>query len=126
MAYLLERKATQSTPYVLIDEKNHRMVLEGLSFHENTVEFFKALKEWLVEYLKTDFGTFTFECGMTYFNSSTTKILYNMFGLMNDHASKNKEIIINWHINHQDDMLLELCEDFQEDYDNLIFNKIML
>ena len=100
------------------------MKLEGLSFHENAVEFYKDIIEWLEQYLKTDFENFTFDSQMKYFNSSTTKILFDMLDMMNDSAESGKKIIINWHVNKGDDLLIELCEDMQEDYEHLEINMI--
>jgi len=126
MAFFLEKKSTQSTPYVLIDEKNHRMQLEGMSFHENTIEFFQDIIQWLDDYITSDFDTFTFDCKMKYFNSSTTKILFDMLELMDEHASDNKKIIVNWHVNKDDDLLIELFEDIEDDYENLTISKVIL
>jgi len=102
------------------------MKLEGLSFHENAIEFYQDIIEWLGEYLETDFGTFTFDSQMKYFNSSTTKILFDMLELMNDSVDNGKKIIVNWHVNKEDDLLIELCEDMEEDYENLEINLITL
>lgn len=126
MSFYMVKKSTESTPYVLIDEKNHCMTLEGMSFHENTVEFFHEIVAWLGGYLETDFTTFTFDCKMKYFNSSTTKILFDMFELMNEHCVDDKEIVVNWNVNKEDEMLIELCDDIKDDYDNLTVNLIMI
>ena len=124
MSFFLEKKATNSTPYVLIDESKGYMKFEGLSFHENAIEFYKDIVEWLSEYLETDFGTFTFDSQMKYFNSSTTKILFDMLDLMNDNAESGKKVTINWYVEKGDDLLTELCEDMTEDFENLEINMI--
>jgi hypothetical protein len=98
------------------------MKLEGLSFHENAIEFYQDIIEWLSEYMESDFGEFTFDSYMKYFNSSTTKILFDMLELMNDNSTGGKKVIVNWNVNKDDDLLIELCEDMKEDYDNLEIN----
>ena len=125
VSFFLEKKSTNSTPYVLIDESKNYMQFEGLSFHENAIEFFKDIVEWLGGYVETDFGTFTFDCQMKYFNSSTIKILYDMLDLMNENSVDGKNVIVNWHVNKDDDLLIELCEDMKEDYENLEINMIV-
>jgi hypothetical protein len=124
MAFFLERKGTNATPYVLIDEAKNYMKLEGLSFHENSPEFYQDIVEWLGEYLEGDFGTFTFDSHMKYFNSTTTKILFNMLEMMSDNAAENKKVVVNWHVSPDDDLLKELCEDMAEDYGDLEINLI--
>ena len=124
MPFYLEKKGTHSTPSVLIDEKKNYMKLEGMCFHENIIAFFKDIMHWLDEYITTDFGTFTFDCKMRYFNSSSSKILHDMFEIMDENAVGDKKVIVNWHIDKDDSMLAELCEDIEDEYKNLTISVI--
>jgi len=123
MAYRLEREKTDMTPYVLIDEEHGVMKLEGESYHENVFDFFQEITEWLHKYLKTDFTSFTFDCELKYFNSSTVKILLNMI-LEMDVSNNSKNITINWITTKNNIIIIECGEDFQEDVKNLSFNLI--
>jgi hypothetical protein len=125
MAYRLEKEKTTSTPYILIDEEKNYMKFEGRSFHENVVEFYKDVNSWLDAYLEKDFGSFTFDFEMNYFNSSTSKLLHNMLTKMDARASDKKKVIINWITTEDNDIIIECGEDFQEDFDNLEFNMII-
>jgi hypothetical protein len=124
MAYRLEKEKSTSTPYILIDEEKNYMRFEGRSFHENVVEFYKDVNNWLDAYLEKDFGSFTFDFEMNYFNSSTSKLLHNMLTKMDTHASDKKKVIVNWITTEDNDIIIECGEDFQEDFDNLEFNII--
>jgi predicted ATP-grasp superfamily ATP-dependent carboligase len=122
MPYRLEIEKTKTTPYVLIDEEKNYMKLEGESYLEDIVAFFKEINDWLKDYFASDFAEFTFDCAMEYFNSSTTKQMYNMLRLMDKHA-KGKKVVVNWIVSDEDDhMLIECGEDFQEEMENLEFN----
>ena len=55
MAFIMELLPTESTPYVLINEEKGYMKLEGRCFHENVIDFFKEVNEWLDDYLNSDF-----------------------------------------------------------------------
>jgi hypothetical protein len=125
MAFHIEKQRTTSTPYVLIDEEKSYMRLEGRCFHEKVAEFFMEVNEWLDSYLSSDFGLFTFDCEIDYFNSSTTKLLHNMLLKMDKHVCAGKKIIINWITTEDNDIMLECGEDFQEDVSNLEFNLIV-
>ncbi|MCL2765702.1 MAG: DUF1987 domain-containing protein [Treponema sp.] len=121
MAFKLEREKTNITPYVLIDEEKGYMKLEGKSYQENVISFFKEIYEWLSGFLKTDFDCFTFDCELAYFNSSTVKVLLNM--LMDMDNSKNaKNIKVNWITFKENIIIIECGEDFQEDLENIAFN----
>jgi len=122
MAYRLEKERSTSTPYILIDEEKSYMRFEGRSFHENVVEFYGEVNNWLDAYLEKDFGVFTFDFEMNYFNSSTSKLLHNMLTKMDNCAAGNKKVIVNWITTEDNDIIIECGEDFQEDFNNLEFN----
>jgi 2-phospho-L-lactate guanylyltransferase (CobY/MobA/RfbA family) len=75
---IIEKEKTGSTPYVLIDESRRYMRFEGESFHENVLGFYAEIYTWLSSFLKSDFDSFTFDCELKYFNSSTAKMLLNL------------------------------------------------
>ena len=125
MSFKLERERTKTTPYVLIDEEKKYMRFEGESYLEDIVGFFKEINAWLREYLTSDFTAFTFDCAMEYFNSSTTKQIYNILRLMDANAP-GKKVTVNWIVANKDDnMLIECGEDYQDDMDNLEFNIVI-
>jgi hypothetical protein len=125
MAFHIEKQLTTSTPYVLIDEEKSYMRFEGRCFHEKVAEFFKEVNDWLDSYLASDFGVFTFDCAIDYFNSSTTKLLLNMLLKMNKSASEEKKIIVNWITTWNNDIIIECGEDFQEEMSSLEFNLLI-
>ena len=125
MAFYIEKQKTTSTPFVLIDEEKNYMRLEGRCFHEKVAEFFMEVNQWLDSYLSSAFGSFTFDCAIDYFNSSTTKLLHNMLLKMDKHVGAEKKIIVNWITTEDNDIMLECGEDFQEDVSSLEFNLVV-
>jgi hypothetical protein len=125
MAFHIEKERTTSTPYTLVDEESNYMRLEGKCFHEKVADFFKEVNDWLAEYLESDFGSFTFDCELNYFNSSTTKLLHNMLMKMDKYASDKNKVIVNWITTEDNDIMIECGEDFSEDVSNLQFNLII-
>jgi hypothetical protein len=125
MAFKMERVRTRTSPYVLIDEEKKYIRLEGESYLEDIVSFFEDIMNWLRVYLKTDFGELTFDFAMEYFNSSTTKQIYIMLRMMNEHAAGNK-ITVNWIVEDEnDDMLIECGADYADEMENLTFNMLI-
>lgn len=125
MAFFLEREKTTSTPYVLIDEERNYMKFTGRSFQEGVIDFFEPIVSWLDTYTATDFGSFTFDCGMDYFNSSTVKILSNIIKKLDQHSDDNHKVIVNWITTEDNDIIIECGEDFEEDVNNLTFNLVI-
>ncbi|MCL2605646.1 MAG: DUF1987 domain-containing protein [Defluviitaleaceae bacterium] len=125
MAYRLEREKTKTSPYILIDEERGYMRFEGESYLEDIIQFFKEIDEWLAGYLASDFTDLTFDCAMEYFNSSTTKLLYNILRAM-DSRAPGRNVTVNWYVvNEDDDMMIECGEDFMEEMEHLTFNIVV-
>ncbi len=124
MAYRFEREKTPSTPYILIDEENRYLRLEGKSFHENVIEYFRDLVDWVGAFLESDFPSFTFDCRLDYFNSSTAKLLWNLLMDMNE-SENAANITVNWITGKDNLIVTEMGEEYQEDMDCLKFNIIV-
>ena len=125
MGFRLERKKTNTAPYVLIDEEKGYMQIAGECYLEDILAFFKDISEWLEKYLSSGFESFTFDCALEYFNSSTTKLLYNMLRTMDKYSQGDKKVVVNWIAAKDDDMIIECGEDFQEEMENLEFNLVL-
>ena len=124
MAFRLEREKTEMTPYVLIDEENGYMKFEGVSYYGDVLKFFREIGDWLDGFLETDFTSFTFDCEMRYFNSSTIKLLMNMLIDM-DNAKNSENITVNWIADKSNEIIIECGQDFQEDLSRLQFNLVI-
>ena len=125
MAFRLEREKTKTSPYVLIEEERGYILFEGESYLEDIIGFFAEINEWLTSYLASDFEELTFDCAMEYFNSSTTKQIYNMLRLI-DRNTNNKKVVVNWIVpSEDDDMLIECGEDYRDEMENLEFNLVI-
>lgn len=126
MAFKLEREKTGSTPYILIDEENSYMQFKGESFHENVIEFYGEIDDWLGRYMLTDFEKFTFDCELKYFNSSTAKLLMNMLINMDSVIEgTEKKVVINWITTEDNEIIIECGEDFAEEARNVTFNIVL-
>ena len=101
------------------------MKFEGRCFFENVGLFFKEINDWLDEYLTTDFKSFTFDNELSYFNSSTTKLMFNMLMKMDKYSNDENKVTINWITTEDNDIMIECGEDFREETENLVFNIII-
>ena len=124
MCFQLKKEKTEMTPYILIDEENKYMKFEGESYPGNVIDFYKDISEWLGRFLNSDFTSFTFDCELRYFNSSSVKVLLNML-LDMDNSKNSKSITVNWITTKNNRIMIECGEDFQEDLHNLKFNLVM-
>jgi hypothetical protein len=125
MHFKLEREKTATTPYVLIDEERGYMRFEGRCYLEDILGFFAETTEWLGEYISSRPARLTFDCELAYFNSSTTKLLYNMLRAMDKAALDGVKVTVNWITAEENDMVIECGEDFSDEMKHLEFNLVV-
>jgi len=112
-------KATDNAPEVILSYSDGLIELEGRSYPENTFEFYAPMMDWVKEYFETsakDLTTVNLE--ITYFNSSSSKLFFDFFDLL-ENASEKYNIEINWIYDEENESAEEAGEDFIEDFEDL-------
>lgn len=118
---IIENKT--NAPYISFDAVNHLLEIKGESYPENAKAFFEPVVLWIEKYLETiKDEAVTVNIELKYFNSSTAKILMNIFDLLDWAAMSGKNITINWIYDKRNDNAVEYGEDFQEDLGSVDFN----
>lgn len=122
------REATERTPAVVFDFENGRFSFKGESYPEDASAFYGPLHKALAEFLNGAFeGEIIFNIELEYFNSSSAKVLMNLFQLLEDASqSKGKTTVINWYYNEDDDTMQEFGEDFASDMEHTAFHLCVL
>ena len=117
---------TAVTPEVNFKFSEHKLSMTGETYPENSNDFFHPLLFSLKQYLgSVDGQEVRFDFRLTYFNSAATKMLYNMFELLNNSACTNNRVIMNWHHDDEDDTIREFGEDVKDDYRAIDFRSIV-
>lgn len=115
---------TKYTPKVQLDGEKGEITFIGKSYPENTFEFYTPILSWIEEYFSHNAqNNTTINMEIIYFNSSSSKLFFDFFDII-DEASKNNDIIINWIYDEENDSALEAGEDFIEDFEDLNFNLV--
>jgi len=96
----------------------------GKSYPENTFEFYEPMMNWVKEYFETsakDVTTVNLE--ITYFNSSSSKLFFDFFDLLEENHEEHT-IKINWIFDEENESAEEAGEDFIEDFEDLDINLV--
>lgn len=113
---------TASCPEVEFRFSEHRLILKGESYPENAAAFYGPLIERLKDYLdKLQNNEVTVDVALRYFNSSSTKILFNLFGLLNEAAGAGNSMVVRWHYDQDDDNMLEFGQELKMDFPEIRF-----
>ena len=114
----LKLEATKYTPEINL-ETNGTISLVGKSYPENTFEFYAPMMQWLEEYFETSAAdTTVVNMEIIYFNSSSSKLFFDFFDLLEENSEDHK-IEINWIYDEENESAEEAGEDFIEDFEDL-------
>lgn len=119
----LHINASQRTPEVNFNFETNTFLLRGESYPEDVKDFYGPPITRLEEHLEGLEGAavnFTFE--FVYFNSSTAKIVMNLFDLLDSAAERGNTVVITWMFEKDDDNMEELGEEFGEELEHATFN----
>lgn len=113
---------TKSTPEILFNAKENILEIKGISYPENTSEFYEPVFNWLNTYLG-NLGNqkVTINIEIVYFNSSSSKVLMDFFDILDETAEKGKKITVNWIYDKENTSIKEYGEEFKEDLNYLEF-----
>ena len=114
----LKIEATKYTPEINLDS-NGTISLSGKSYPENTFEFYAPVMEWVEKYFEASAAeTTTVNMEIIYFNSSSSKLFFDFFDLLEEN-SEDHTIEINWIYDEENESAEEAGEDFIEDFEGL-------
>lgn len=114
--------ATPDSPEVSFDFHQHTLSLKGESYPENAAVFYGDALVRLRKYLAgCDQAQLTVNVALTYFNSSSTKILFSMFDALNEAAERGNRVVLNWFHDEDDDTILEFGQELHADFPAIEF-----
>lgn len=117
----LLHEPTKTTPWILFDPEEGVLELKGVSSPESATAFFaglfRAMDDFVDQGEKGLKATFDF----VYFNTSTSKCLYEILKKAKSYQAAGHEVAISWFYEEDDDDMKEVGEDFADLLD-LSFN----
>ncbi len=123
---LLKIEATNNTPEIELNAQSAIFTIRGDSYPENSFSFYQPVMTWIENFIASQPASILIKLELIYFNSSTSKILYDLFDLLNDAQEEGVEIKVNWYYDQKNYAAQESAEEFQEDYETLTFNLVAL
>jgi hypothetical protein len=118
-------KETKYTPEVNFNTSEGILNIKGNSYPENTLEFYDPILNLMENFFsKTKNKDITLNIEIVYFNSSSSRVFFEIFDLIEDFSSK-LNFTINWIYERDNEGVLEIGEDFKEDFQKLNFNIIV-
>ena len=115
---MLHIDASDNSPEVILDGEKGYLLFDGKCYPENTFDFFEPILNWIESYFKEHYKeNSVVDIKLTYFNSATTQILFDILDIFQD--SGVKDLQINWYYDVDNENGLEDYEDFSEEFPEL-------
>ncbi len=111
------------TPLISFDPEEGILEMRGRSSPENAIQFYQKVIESLALYAQHGQGDFTANFAFEYFNTSSSKCLFDIFKRLVRIKESGKELTINWFFEEDDEDMMEAGEDYSDLLD-LDFNFI--
>lgn len=110
---LLNIEGTPKTPTVILNPIAGVIEIKGRSIPENSIEFYRPVVEWLDEYIKNPQPNTVVNMQLEYFNTSSSKCILDVFKKLEVLKKNQKDVIINWYYEEDDEDMLEAGEDYE-------------
>ena len=120
----LKIASTKYTPEIDFNDDANTISIVGKSTPENTFEFFEPIKNWLKEYFE-EAKTCVITFNVPYFNSSSSRAMYDIFDILSNASDEDSQITINWEYNENNENGEETGEEFKEDFEDLNINLVI-
>ncbi|RKF40001.1 DUF1987 domain-containing protein [Paraburkholderia fungorum] len=115
--------ATTTSPEIDFQFDQNVLIFRGESYPENAAAFYAPIIERLRAYLAScNNADITVEVTLTYFNSSSTKVLFSVFDALDEAASSGNRVLVRWYRDAEDETILEFGEELQADFTAIQFN----
>ena len=107
-------EGTLRTPSILLEADKGKIEFSGRSIPENSIEFYKPVVEWVEKYLEEPNDRTTILIKLEYFNTSSSKSLYEIFKKFEGVFKSGKNVLVRWFYEQEDEDMQESGEDFRD------------
>lgn len=125
---------TEFTPEILFDIENRKFLFKGVSRPEDVFKFYHPAVEWLKDFdnnilthttAKYNIPLLNIDFHLSYFNSSSSKMLLQILEIIKKIQDKGIEIKIDWYYDASDEQMYDDGLDLSESVD-IPFNFIKI
>ena len=106
-------EGTPKTPNVVMDSAAGKLLLEGRSIPENSIEFYKPLIDWIDNYTVSALDHTEIFMKLEYFNTSSSKCILDVFKKLENIKKSGKQVVVKWYYECDDEDMLEAGEDYE-------------
>ena len=107
-------KETEATPSIEFKPEEGLLIIKGRSHPENAKIFYGPLIEWCENYSKDPPDKTILRIQLEHFNTISSKSLLDVFRTLKVIQNLEKELLIDWHYESDDEELLDAGKTYEE------------
>ena len=105
---------TRVTPLIHFDPDAGLLEIKGRSSPENTIQFYQGLMDALEDFAENGTNGLTANIAFEYFNTSSSKCLFDVFKKLSRVGDEGRDLQINWFYEEDDEDMMEAGEDYSD------------
>ena len=113
MEKIIINNPSEDTPKITLDKEANVFEICGKSFPENAVEFYSPVIKWIKEYIQAPNPQTIFTINLDYFNSSSSKKIFEILMELENITTAGGNILIKWYYDENDDVMFTRSKDIQ-------------
>jgi len=110
----IQIEPTRVTPLISFDPEEGLLEMKGRSSPENSIQFYQAIIDSLEDYAKISENGLIANFAFEYFNTSSSKCLFDVFKKLAKIQAKGVNLVINWFYEEGDEDMMEAGEDYSD------------
>ncbi|PLX15789.1 MAG: hypothetical protein C0599_16215 [Salinivirgaceae bacterium] len=110
----LHKAPTQNTPEIDFNTETNRYIIKGKSIPEDANQFYTPYKDWLEKHFDKNVDESQFIFDLEYFNSSSTKIIFDILIILRESIKNGNEIKVIWKYDEDDEELYNSGNELEE------------
>lgn len=107
-------KGTVKTPEIYLNKNEGKILIQGRSIPENAKQLYNPILFWTNKYLKQPQAATKIIFKLEYFNTASSKMIFDLISLFKQLKERNIDFTIEWHYLEDDDDILDSGETFEE------------
>ncbi|MBL4585767.1 MAG: DUF1987 domain-containing protein [Flavobacteriales bacterium] len=113
MVESLKVEPSEDTPLIDFDISTGVFKISGRSLPEDAVEFYKPIQQWLDDYVADPLDSTLVEMHVDYYNSASTRYIFNILMTLEDLIDAGKEAKVVWHYKADDEVIRTKGEELE-------------
>lgn len=94
-------------PRIVLNGDTGELLLEGKSMPENIMEVYRPVLDWVELYVKNPAASTILSVRLSYYNTSTSKILLTIIELLEGLFRKGHSVVVRWYFEEEDEDMEE-------------------